>query len=316
MLKRSFIITITTILILAVLIPMTNGQAQFSVGPLASSSARFRVVVAANLTTNVDIWLDGVITAESGLKSVKPLNDSGFITITAGAHTITLNQTGTTTAASTPFVFTFSAGTNLSIILLPDNTWMTIANTGTAPLPLQATARLINLSPNNNPVSLSVDLTAPPAFTSIAFKSTSASYLAIPIGIHALAIPGSTAKVVNHNFLDGHVYSIYVFWEPSATIPKILVSAETSFIKNTPTPTGLASTPTTVAATPTMVAATPTMVAATPTTVAATPTAVAATPTLVAATPTKVPVTSPTPGPKPTRGPGGSFNIFIPVVEH
>jgi hypothetical protein len=226
------------ILFLAVLIPFSLTSAPASAAPQISTTARFRVVVAASLSTNVDVWVDGVITSASGLlSSVKPLDASGYLSVTGGSHTITLYQTATTTPVGTPFTYSFTAGTDTSVALLADMTWMTIPDINVAPLPLQATARLVNLSASTNPVSLSVDAVTPPAFTAIAFKSTSASYLAYPIGLHSLAIPGNAVKPVSYNFQDGHVYSIFIFWNALRSQPRIVAKSDTTFIKSTPTAT-------------------------------------------------------------------------------
>jgi hypothetical protein len=218
------------------MIPVTIGQAQLSIGPLVATNARFRVVVAAPLPTAVDVWLDGALTTQSGLNAVQPLNDSGSITVSAGSHTIRLTQTGTTTQVGTDFVGTFNATTNTSVILDSNMNWMILDNAGTAPLPTHANARVVNLSSHNNPVSVALDGSVPGLFSNIVYKTASTSYLSIPVGIHALTVPGTTAKTVNYNFQDARVYSIFIFWDPALSSPKILASAETTFATATPGP--------------------------------------------------------------------------------
>jgi hypothetical protein len=237
------VVSIVAFFVLAILNPLLGNGSLVSAAPQVATTARFRVVIAANVSTSVDVYVDGVISTESGLKAVKPLDASGYIVAPGGSHTITLDQTGTTTPVGSPFSFNFSAGSDTSVVLLADMTWMTIADVDTAPLPLQATARLVNLSANTNPVSLSVDGATPAAFTGIGYKTTSASYLAYPIGLHTLAIPGSSARVVSYTFQDGHVYSIFIFWDPTKNLPRIVAKSDTTFIKATPTPTLGAGTP-------------------------------------------------------------------------
>jgi hypothetical protein len=237
MLKRILVLSVIALFVLAILSPLLGVSTAANAAPQISTTVRFRVVIAANLSTSLDVYVDGVISAESGLKAVKPLDASGYIAAPGGTHTITLDQTGTTTAVGTPFSFNFTAGSDTSVILLADMTWMTLPDMNVAPLPLQANARLVNLSASTNPVSLSVDAVVPPAFTGVAYKATSASYLAYPVGLHTLAIPGSAARAVSYNFQDGHVNSIFIFWNPAKNLPIIIAKSDTTFIKATPTPT-------------------------------------------------------------------------------
>ena len=94
MLKRIFLVIAGLFLIPAIFTSPSLVSAAPNVAP---TNADFQVVIAAPLTTNVDVYVDGVITSASGLKAVKPLNASGFIVVTPGSHIITLDQTGTTT---------------------------------------------------------------------------------------------------------------------------------------------------------------------------------------------------------------------------
>ena len=259
--KRTFALSAVVMLVLAALIPLSNSHAQSSSSTNVTSTARFRVVIAAPLSTAVDVYLDGGITTISGLAAAKPLNASGYVNTVGGGHTITLDQTGTTTPVST-FNTTFTAGTNSSLVLLPNMTWMVLLDLNPAPAPLSANVRLVNLSPNNNPVSLSVNGVVPAAFTSIAYQASSASYVSYPVGVaDTLAIPGSTAKVISYTFQDGHVYSIFVFFDPVKNLPKIVAKSDTTYIKATPIPTVGFGTP---VPTPTIATPVPT-VGATPT---------------------------------------------------
>ncbi len=106
--KRFFFAVLTVILALTMMFPASSGQAQQGVGPQASLNPRFRVVIGANLSTTVDVWLDGVLTVESGANAVQPLNYSGSIVVPAGSHTISVSLTGTTGVIGMPITFDFA----------------------------------------------------------------------------------------------------------------------------------------------------------------------------------------------------------------
>jgi hypothetical protein len=242
--KRLISVFAIGLLFIGILVPLSISNAQNINAPQVSTSTRFRVVIAAPLTTSVDVWLDGVITTEAGLFAVKPLNVSGYVVTVAGSHTITLDQTGTTTQVGTPFTTSFTAGTNYTVVLLSDMTWIVMTDNNTAPALGMFNARVVNLSANNNPVSVQVDTAVPPMFNAVPYKSASSSYFTAAIGLHSLSIPGSTAKVISYDFQDGHVYSIFIFWDAAKTAPVIIPKSDTTFIKATPTGTvGVTSTP-------------------------------------------------------------------------
>jgi hypothetical protein len=183
-------------------------------------------VVAAALPTNADVYLDGAITPQSGLSAVKPLNASGYVVTLEGSHTITLFQMGTSTPIGGAFATSFTAGTNYTVVLLSDMTWMVFPDTNPTPASGMFTARVINLSANNNPVSVQVDTAVPPMFNAVAYKSASSSYFSAAAASHTLSIQGSTAKTITYTFQAGHVYSIYVFWDPTLNAPLIIPKSD------------------------------------------------------------------------------------------
>ena len=230
MLKRFFLGIAAVIWILAILNPLSYDHAQVSAASPLVANGRFRVVVAATLATTVDVWVDGAATAEV---AVKPLNSSGFITVTATAnHIVSLFQTGTTTAVGPTYTINLTSANDTSLIFLSGNTWMSLLDSGVAPNPSEATARVINLSPDNLSVSLVVDATTPSPFTfpAVDYKSASPAYAAFSVGPHTLSIPAdSTIPSITYNFKNGHVYSIFLFRDTNLAKTKILVAAEKSF---------------------------------------------------------------------------------------
>ncbi|MDD5370811.1 MAG: DUF4397 domain-containing protein [Anaerolineaceae bacterium] len=285
--KRLLTLSMIIFLFIGIVAPLSVSSAQISAAPQVSTSTRFRVVIAAPLSASVDVYLDGAITSESGLAAVKPLNVSGYIVTIAGSHTISLDQTGTTTAVGSPFSTSFTAGTNYTLILLSDMTWLVITDANSAPASGMFNARVVNLSAHNDPVNVQVDTAVPPMFSSIAYKSTSPSYFSGVIGIHTLFIPGSTSKTISYNFQDGHVYSIFVFWDPTKNSPIIIPKSDTTYLKTTPT----------VGATSTL---TPSPTTGITSTSSPTPT---------------VDVTG-TPGPNPTVGVTLPPRLWLPLIDH
>jgi hypothetical protein len=233
MFKRLSLLTAALLLMGALLLPSANSYAQRNPAPQVNTNATFQVIVAdATLPANVDIWVDGVISAESGLNAVKPLSASGFITIPGGSHTITLFLTNTSTAVGVPFIFNFPPGphSDWSLVLLPGSTWLSspIADTDTHPLAGQATLRVINLSPNNNPVDVTVDAAAPSTYIGVAYQAASPTYISFPAGSHTITIP-STTVTLTKDLTSEHIYSVIVFW--TGTAPKLYLSTEFSFLK-------------------------------------------------------------------------------------
>ena len=226
MLKRFFLGIAAVIWILAILNPLSYGHAQVNSAPQLVANGRFRVVVAATLPNTIDVKVDGVATAEVG---VKPLNSSGYITVSAGvSHSVTLVDTVTTTAVGPAYIINLVSATDTSLIFFSDNTWMPLSDSGVAPNPSQATARVINLSTVNPSVSLVVDATF--TFPAVAYKSASPAYAAFSVGPHTLSIPAdSTIPSITYNFKNGHVYSIFLFRDTNLAKTKILVAAEKSF---------------------------------------------------------------------------------------
>ena len=233
--KRMILIAVAVLGVLSLLVPTSRGQAQASPVPQMNTNVTFQVIIGAALSGNVDVWLDGAITKAT---NVKPLNASGFVVTTSGSHTITLTDTGTNTQVGTAEPVNLAALSDTSVALLPDMTWTTIADLGVSPLAGQATAQVINLSPNTTPVDVTIDGAVPATFLGTAYPLASASYLAIPAGSHVVSIPGSMAAPVTHYFQSVHVYSILIFWDPANSLPKILVSTEFSFTKQFYIPMG------------------------------------------------------------------------------
>ncbi len=232
MLKRFLFVCMILALTFTLVVPMAAVQAQpGNVVPMAPLNPRFRVIIAANLPTAVDVWLDGAITTESGLYAVQPLNYSGSIVISAGAsHTINLYEKGTKTAVGSPKTFTSDPATHTSFVLLPDFTWMTLPITTIQTQSSQAKARLVNLSPNNNPVSLAVNGTVPTGLKDVAYKASTA-YIDFPMGWPELTLPGTNAMPFSRLIEADHIYSVLVFWDANRTpaAPKILLSTESDF---------------------------------------------------------------------------------------
>jgi hypothetical protein len=236
MTKRFMAVIAIGIVVLALVLPLSVGQAQVPAAPSASTTTRFRLVNAANTSTGLDLAVDG--TKSLVIVGILSLKTSKYDTIlTAGNHTITLFQTGTLTPVGTALTFNFAARTNYTIVLLPDMTWVEYTDTNPSPAPGTSNARLINLSPNNNPASLAVDGTVPIDFTNIAYKSAGATYLNLLIGAHNLTVPSTLAKAKAFTFLDGHVYSIMLFWDAAKSLPVIVPENDTNILAGTPTAT-------------------------------------------------------------------------------
>jgi hypothetical protein len=196
------------------------------------TTATVQVVVGAVLSTNVDVYIDSVITAESGANATKPLNQSGFIVVQAGSHTISLTQTGTSTPASAPYssayTGTFAAGTDTTLVLYPDGSWAAILDTGTPPASGNVSVRVFNISPNNATVDVSINtIPAATSITGTAYKSAS-SYVSIPVGTYTITEPAST-KSTTKNLLGSHVYSIFVFGDTTSGVTKVLAAAQFDF---------------------------------------------------------------------------------------
>lgn len=237
MTKRTIAVLSIALLFIGIMVPLTVGKADSVAAPQVSTTTRFRVVIAAPLTTAVDVYVDGVTSSVSGLTPAQPLNVSGYVITQAGSHTITLMQTGTSTTVGSPLTFTFTALTNYTFALLPDMTWITFTDNNVAPAAGSTNARVINVSPNNNPVSIVLDGAVPTDYASIAYKSASSSYLAITAGSHTLGVQNSTAKIITYDFQDGHVYTIFVFWNPTKNEPLIIPKSDTNFLVGTVVPT-------------------------------------------------------------------------------
>jgi hypothetical protein len=278
--KRYLVVIAVGILALVQLFPMGGGQIQVSAAaPLASSSTRFRVVIAETLSASANIYLDGVIvnanttppptptpTPIPGPAVLPSLNASGYITTTGGSHTVSLTQAGTTTAFTGVLPFTFSpvAGTNYTLVLLSGNTWITIVDPSTAPAAGTANARVINLSANNNPVSVDIDGVSPIGFASVAYQtinSTTSVYASVTAASHTITAPGSNANPRVFLFQAGHVYTIFLFFDTTKNQTVILPKNDTIFAvlpTSTPTATSTSTPTSTPTATPTLIPPTPT----------------------------------------------------------
>lgn len=228
MYKRIMAFLAITILTVAVALPLSIGRAQVgAISPMVSTTLRIRLVNAANTATGVDLHENG--TLSTVILNVLSLKVSKYDTLAAGgSYTITLTQAGTTTAVGTPLTYTFVSKTNYTLVLLPDMTWLVIVDVNPTPTVVgDANARLINLSPNNNPVSVAVNGTVPSQFNSIAYKFnayTATNYMNIAPSItpYSLTIPGSTAKAVSFSPVAGYTYSVMVLWDSIKGMPVIL----------------------------------------------------------------------------------------------
>jgi hypothetical protein len=224
------------LLALVLVLPLSVGQAQGPAAPSASTTIRFRFVNAANTSTGLDLAVDG--TNSTVIIGILPLKASLYDTITTtGNHTITLFQTTTTTAVGTPLTFSFAAKTDYTLVLMPDLTWAEYVDTNPPPATGTSNARVINASPNNNPVSPAVDGVIPTEFTGVAYKSASASYLNLPIGTHTITIPGTSALARSNTYMDGHVYTIFIYWNSAKNLPLIVLENDTNILAGTPTAT-------------------------------------------------------------------------------
>jgi hypothetical protein len=295
----------------ALFLPFLQVQSPVSAAaPLASTSTRFRVVIAESLAANANIYLDGTIVDATPSPTVTPVptpsamvvasfDASGYITTTAGSHTITLTQNGNTTPFTgvSPYTFNPVAGTNYTIVLLPGNSWITIVDGNTAPAAGTANARILNFSSVNNPATVDVDGVAPAAFTGVPYQtasSTTSVYANVTAILHTLTIPGSNANAKAYTFLAGHVYSIFIFDNTVTNKTVILPKSDALFVT--------AGTPTVIVPTATN---TP-LPTATSTTV---PTSTATVVPTVGATviPTVAATTTVTPG---------SIKSFLPIIDH
>jgi hypothetical protein len=301
MLKRIFAVISVGLFALALFLPFWQVQSPVSAAPLVSAFPRFRVVIAESLGVNANLYLDGsLVTSTSNPTATPPTtpsamviasyNTSGYVATTAGSHTISLTQDGTTTGFTgvSPFTFSPAAGTNYTVVLLPGNTWITIVDGNVAPVAGTVNARVLNFSSANNPVTVDVDGTAPAAFTAIPYQggnSATSIYANFSAATHTLTIPGSNATAKSFSFLDGHVYSIFIFDNTSSGVTVILPKSDTNFLAGvTPTATLPPATSTSL------------------------PTATS-TPI-----PTETPTVIPTVGATTTVTPG-SLRFFLPVIQ-
>jgi hypothetical protein len=250
--KRFLAVIAIGALALLLLLPLSVGQAQVPAAPLAQTTIRFRFVNAADTATGLDLAVDG--TNSAVIIGVLSLKASTYDTITtSGNHTITLFQTTTTTAVGTPLTFNFAAKTDYTLVLMPDLTWAEYVDTNPAPATGTANARLIDASPNNNPVSLAVNGTVPTEFTGIAYKSASATYLNLLVGSQTLTIPVSSALAKTFTFVNGHVYTIFIYWNSAKNLPLIVVENDTNVLAGTPTATSTPTATTVPTSTPTTI---------------------------------------------------------------
>ncbi len=304
MLKRIFAVLSVGLFAVALFLPFWQVQSPVSAAaPLVSSSTRFRVVVAESLAASANIYLDSAIVNSTpnptatpvptpSAMVLAPFDASGYITTTAGTHTISLTQAGTTNAFTgvSPFTINPAAGTNYTLVLLTGNSWITIVDGNVAPAAGTANARILNFSSVNNPVTVDVEGTAPAGFTGIPYQTTNSTtsvYANLTAVLHTLTIPGSNAKAKSYTFQDGHVYSIFIFDNTTTGLTVILPKSDTNFLAGvTPTPTATLP-PATNTPLPT------------------------ATNTPL---PTETPTVIPTVGATTTVTPG-SEKIFLPIVE-
>jgi hypothetical protein len=311
MLKRVLAVLSVGLLAVALFLPFLQVQSPVSAAaPLVSSSTRFRVVIAENLAASANIYLDSTIVditpsptatpvPTPSAMVVAPFDASGYVTTTAGSHTITLTQNGNTTAFTgvSPFTFNPVAGTNYTIVLLPGNSWITIVDGNTAPAVGTANARILNFSSINNPAAVDVDGVAPAAFTGVLYQTTNSTasvYGNITAVLHTLTIPGSNANAKAYTFQSGHVYSIFIFDNTVTNKTVILPKSDALFV---------------TAATPTVIVPTATN---TPLPTATNTTVPTSTATIV---PTVGSTVIPTVGATTTVTPG-SMKLFMPIVDH
>ena len=202
--------------VLLVGLPLTGSQAKVPAAPQVSTTATFRVAIADGTAPAVDILVDGVVSSLPSQNIVPALSVSGYGTITEGQHTISLVQSGTAIVVGPPLTFTAVATSDYTLVLLPGKTWLAAPLTDAKPVPVWPTVnvRLVNMSPNNNPVSLLVNGVVPAGFGGIAYQSTSAGYINMASGLYNLQVQGTTL-LKPYNFQAGHDYSVFIFWDPS-----------------------------------------------------------------------------------------------------
>jgi len=237
--KRIFALLIIAAFVFLVALPLSGGQAQVPAAPQVSTTATFRVAIADPTVGTVDVRVDGVVSSLSSMQNVAALEASGYATISEGAHTISLVQAGTSTMVGPEVTFTAAAKADYTLVLLPGLTWTAAPLIDAKPVPAWPTVnvRLANFSPNNNPASLSINGTVPAEFSDIAYKSTSADYANMANGTYNLQIQGTTAPIRPFDFQPGHVYTVFLFWDPAKNAPSIYVKTDADFSAGTPVAT-------------------------------------------------------------------------------